>query len=99
MPGWSCYVVPGAVGLFQLKTSGITVGRSSENDIVIDDEGTSRHHARLFADDGPVRPQFFVQDLASANGTFVNEERIARTALVDEDRVTFGGTLFAFKQF
>lgn len=85
--------------LFPLKTDGISVGRSSENDITIDDEVASRHHARIFADDGSVHAHFFVQDLASANGTFVNGERVSRTALQDEDRVAFGDTLFAFKQY
>jgi len=85
--------------LFSLNSDGVSVGRSLENDITVDDEAASRHHARLFANDGPGQPRFFVQDLASANGTFVNGERISRHALQDEDRVVFGATLFAFKQF
>ncbi|HEY53550.1 MAG TPA: FHA domain-containing protein [Caldilineae bacterium] len=85
--------------LYALRADGASVGRSSENDIIIDDEATSRHHARLYADDDLARPRFFVQDLASANGTFVNGERISRQALSDEDRIVFGETLFAFKQF
>jgi pSer/pThr/pTyr-binding forkhead associated (FHA) protein len=85
--------------LFPLKTAGINIGRSSENDITIDDETVSRHHARIFADDGSVRANFFVQDLASANGTFVNGERVSRMTIQDEDRIAFGDTMFAFKQF
>ena len=85
--------------LLPLKTDGISIGRSSENDITVDDEAMSRHHARLFADDGSVHLHFFVQDLASANGTFVNGERVSRHALHDEDRIVFGATLFVFKQF
>ncbi len=85
--------------LFPLRSDGVSIGRSLENDIPVDDEATSRHHARIFADDGSVHPHFFVQDLASANGTFVNGERISRHALHDEDRIVFGATIFAFKQF
>jgi pSer/pThr/pTyr-binding forkhead associated (FHA) protein len=84
--------------LYALKAGGANVGRSSENDIEIDDEAASRHHARLYADGDLDHPRFFVQDLASANGTFVNDERISRHALSDEDRIVFGATLFAFKQ-
>lgn len=84
--------------LFRLKADGVTVGRAEENDIVIDDQTTSRHHARLFADDDAEKPQFFVQDLASANGTFVNGERVARHPLKDDDRIIFGEAQFAFKQ-
>ena len=85
--------------LFPLKADGVSIGRSSENDITVDDEASSRHHARVFADDGAARSHFFVQDLASANGTFVNGVRVSRIALHDEDRVAFGDMIFAFKQY
>jgi len=85
--------------LFPLKADGVSIGRSSENNIAVDDETASRLHARVFADDGAARSHFFVQDLASANGTFVNGVRVSRMALHDEDRVAFGDTMFAFKQF
>ncbi len=85
--------------IFSLKADGVSIGRSLENDITVDDEATSRHHARLFANDSPGQPDFFVQDLASANGTFVNGERVSRHTLHDEDRIVFGATTFAFKQF
>ncbi len=48
----------------------LTLGRDSENDIVLRDTATSRRHAELFtAADG-----FYVRDLDSRNGVFVNEE-------------------------
>ena len=63
-----------------------TIGRGSENDIVIDAPQISRHHARLIRKDG----QIFVEDLASANGTFVNGERVGRREITPQDTVSFG---------
>ena len=85
--------------LYPLKASGTSIGRAADNDIAMDDETASRHHARIFGDDDSSHLHFFVQDLASANGTFVNGERISKIALQDEDRITFGESSFAFKQF
>ena len=84
--------------LYRLKSEGSTVGRASDNTIVIDDETTSRYHARLYVEGGLDKPQFYVLDLASANGVFVNGERVSRQAVQDDDRVTFGEAQFVFKQ-
>src|SRR5262245_35559075 len=46
----------------------VTIGRESDNLVVIDDPLVSRRHARLFFEGD----QWFVQDRQSANGTFVN---------------------------
>jgi len=75
-----------------------TIGREADNDIVLEDETVSRHHARLIVEPGIGNPQVYLQDLASANGTFLNGERIVRRLLHDEDRIAIGKTIFAFKQ-
>ena len=64
----------------------ITIGRGSDNDIVLDSPQISRHHARLIRRD----KQFFVEDLGSANGTFVNGERVGRALLTPEDTLSLG---------
>jgi pSer/pThr/pTyr-binding forkhead associated (FHA) protein len=64
---------------------------------MLDDETVSRHHARLLVEPGIGNPQIYIQDLASANGVFVNGERIVRQLLHDEDRIAIGKTVFAFK--
>ena len=52
----------------------LTIGRSQENDIVINDAKVSRIHLQLvISDDGT----YSVVDLNSANGTYVNGERIS----------------------
>ena len=84
--------------LYRIKQTGLTIGRESDNDIVLDDETASRYHARLLVEPGIGNPQIYIQDLASVNGTLVNGERIVRRLLQDEDRITIGDALFAFKQ-
>jgi len=69
----------------------MTVGRSSESDVCIPIEEISRNHARLqSAADGVV-----VEDLASANGTFVNDHRVHASTLVKPgDEVRFDTVRF-----
>ena len=74
------------IGLSQ----GVTmIGRAPNNDIVIDEPGVSRQHTRIGGD----RSGYWIQDLSSQNGTFVNEEQVAADGrkLNDGDRVELGG--------
>lgn len=64
----------------------ISIGRTSDNDVVLDNGGISRRHARIdFADN---RPELI--DLDSLNGTFVNQQKVTRQFLQDNDRITVG---------
>ncbi len=64
----------------------ITVGRTPDNDIVLDNRGVSRRHAQLeFGDD-----QAVLIDNESLNGTFVNSRRITEEVLKDNDSITIG---------
>jgi pSer/pThr/pTyr-binding forkhead associated (FHA) protein len=51
----------------------LTIGRSSESGLVIRDDYTSTHHARLMLWDD----QWVVQDLDSTNGTFLDGDRVS----------------------
>lgn len=74
---------------YDLAGDQLTMGRHETNDIVITDDGVSRHHARAFVQDDAI----IVEDLNSTNGTFHNGRRIdARAALRDGDIVTIGET-------
>lgn len=65
-----------------------TVGRDTDNALVVDGRGLSRRHAELRpAPDG----RLWLKDLDSTNGTSVNRQRIAGTVAVDEgDVIHFG---------
>jgi len=68
------------------------IGRASEN-LILEDRKLSRYHARLDCHDG----DWFISDLGSTNGTFVNGERVDRRCrLFDGDRVQLGLTLLVF---
>lgn len=84
--------------LYPLKAAGVNLGRVPPNDILIDDDAVSRFHARILAEQLVDHLQFYVHDLASANGSFVNGQRISQHPLRDEDRLTIGQTTFVFKQ-
>lgn len=83
--------------LYRIKRSGLTIGREMDNDIVLEDETVSRHHARMIVEPGIGNPQVYIQDMASANGTFINGVRRVREQLHDEDRIAIGETIFVFK--
>ncbi len=69
-----------------------TVGRTPDNDLRIDADYISRHHAVVLNAAGGTT----VEDLDSTNGVFVNNVRVARRQLNPGDLVTFGKTTFRF---
>jgi FHA domain-containing protein len=64
----------------------LRMGRSPDNDVILRDPATSGHHARLERRGD----QFWVVDLGSTNGTFVNGESIQEKQLNHGDRLTVG---------
>ena len=64
----------------------ITIGRNLKNDIQIDNLAVSNFHAHIVSQLG----HYFVEDLGSTNGTFVNERKIGKWALADNDAITIG---------
>ena len=63
----------------------------SRADLLIDDPGVAGEHCRIRAEGN----DFFVDDLGSGQGTFVNEEQVAgRKVLAPADRLRIGGTTF-----
>jgi pSer/pThr/pTyr-binding forkhead associated (FHA) protein len=59
----------------------LSVGRSEDNDIVIDDPAVSACHARLCLEEGAL----FVVDLGSSNGTWLNGRQVGRERLAPGD--------------
>ncbi|MCH2181371.1 MAG: SpoIIE family protein phosphatase [Mariniblastus sp.] len=71
----------------------IVIGRHPECDIVIDDASVSRHHANISNDNGT----FFVMDLESRNGTFVNRSAVHEpTRLFDGAEIAICDIKFKF---
>ncbi len=71
-----------------------TVGRDSSNDLIIDHVLASRRHARLERID----EEFYVRDLNSTNGTFVNGEAVdGAHLLADNDKVIVADTIITFR--
>jgi pSer/pThr/pTyr-binding forkhead associated (FHA) protein len=71
---------------FEIAKSSISIGRSTTNDIILDDVRVSRSHAQLvFGAQGVT-----LVDLGSSNGTRINGARIERAALTPEDTISLG---------
>ncbi|MFZ0964059.1 MAG: FHA domain-containing protein [Terriglobia bacterium] len=78
----------GDSALKELAVSGdpVTIGRSPQGDIFIDNPAVSFHHARIFSQAGV----YYLQDLDSLNGTFLNGVRITQAPLTYGDVITVG---------
>ena len=70
---------------------GLSIGRSKEADVRIDDRYASSIHARVFSREG----RFYVEDMGSTNGTLLNGATLHGEAeLIDGDTVQIGDTTF-----
>jgi hypothetical protein len=85
-------VLPDGRAFALVKTS-ITIGRLSECDVVLDDAGASRQHARIRRADAG----YVITDLGSTNGTLVNGRQAPEQALGDGDTITIGETDIEFR--
>lgn len=64
----------------------VSIGRSPDNDLPVDNLAVSNYHARVYFEGG----RLVVEDLDSLNGTFVNDLRIERATLHDGDSIWIG---------
>jgi diguanylate cyclase (GGDEF)-like protein len=79
--------------VYELKQDVTMIGRSDEVDLVVSDTSMSRRHAMIVKrDDG-----FYLSDLGSTNGCFVNKEQVIDPMLLTEgDKVALGHVVFKF---
>jgi pSer/pThr/pTyr-binding forkhead associated (FHA) protein len=95
----SVLVAEGGGGLragsaFELDGSA-TIGRSPAVEIQIDDPFASGRHARIYERGG----LFYVEDMGSTNGTYLNGKKLASQELLRaEDRIRIGDTEFRYEQ-
>lgn len=68
-----------------ISSTPFQMGRQSENQLTLRDNRISRAHARIVYDNG-----YYIEDLGSRHGTFVNGERVTRRVLRSSDRIEFG---------
>jgi len=69
------------------------VGRDASADLMINRNAVSRQHSRLFRGE---EASWWVEDMGSTNGTFVNEAKVTQRRLFDGDQVRFGDAIFKF---
>jgi hypothetical protein len=79
---------------FPLDGDSTVIGRLPGSGVHLDSLAISRQHARVVRREG----QFFVEDLGSSNGTFLNGQKVTRPApLADRDLVQVGPYVFALE--
>ena len=77
-------------GEFPLKLNRqVTIGRSSELDMVLVEDMVSRKHAKITVAPGKI----LIEDLGSTNGTFVNGEKVRQARLKEGDRILIGTSI------
>ena len=74
----------------------VTVGRSPESQIFLDDVTVSRQHAEIFRREQHVGKGFRIRDAGSLNGTYVNRVRVDSVDLRNGDEIQIGKYRFKF---
>jgi pSer/pThr/pTyr-binding forkhead associated (FHA) protein len=70
----------------------VRLGRQLDNDVVFQEESVSRNHAEIRCEKG----KYFLHDLLSTSGTFVNNRRIERCLLNSGDLISLANVQFMF---
>jgi pSer/pThr/pTyr-binding forkhead associated (FHA) protein len=77
---------------YTLHGGSTTLGRSPDNDIVLDDATVSRRHCRVYWRE----IAYVLEDLTSSNGTYLNRERIQIAFLYSGDTLQIGEQVLRF---
>lgn len=73
----------------------VVIGRAPGSNIMLEDTYASQQHTRIYGDNG----SFYVEDLGSTNGTYVNGRKISYPLeLRSGDRIKIGKTVFEFRE-
>ena len=74
------------LGTYEMDRDVFVIGRASDCDIIVDNLNISRHHSKIEKRDG----LYYLEDLKSNNGTFLNGERVTSEMLTFGDEVGVG---------
>lgn len=80
------------IGRLQLDRELVYMGRSREADLCLKDPGVSRQHCQI----KKKKNLYFLTDLNSRNGTYLNNRRILQAWLVDRDEIIIGRFILKF---
>lgn len=87
---------PLAGSSFPLEPSGVTLGRSANNTVVLNDEFVSSHHARVYFNQSV--NSWVLEDLGSTNGTMIGHSRVNEpVVLLPRKPVRIGATMFELR--
>jgi len=78
--------VPGAPGHVDLDANPMVAGRNPDCELQLDIDNVSRRHARFYF----LQDEYYLEDLESTNGTYVNGVEISRCALRSNDLIEIG---------
>ena len=79
-------------GEWKIGDTPLTIGRGAAADLQIDDDGLSRRHFIIYREG----QNYWIRDLSSRNGTWVDGNRAQATLLQDNARILAGRTQFRF---
>jgi pSer/pThr/pTyr-binding forkhead associated (FHA) protein len=71
----------------------LSIGRDKTNDLILKDPRVSTHHARVVRRED----SYFIEDLGSRNGTFVNGQRVTQQHLQGDEQIQIGHTRLVFE--
>jgi serine phosphatase RsbU (regulator of sigma subunit) len=77
----------GVERLLPLDKPVFTIGRKAENDLQLLSDTVSRQHAEIRLEND----SFVIHDIGSKRGTYVNDQRVEKSALKHQDRIRIGG--------
>jgi len=82
---------------FEIKPPGLRLGRTAENQVQIDDLAVSTEHAQIICEiDHRGETVYFLEDLGSTNGSFINDAKIKKQQLHHNDSLRIGWNTFKF---
>ena len=88
------YLVMEGVKAIPLDKAQVSIGRSHDNSVVLDDPRVSRHHMEVRV----IRGHFVLFDLNSSGGTYVNGQKTSQGILYPGDMISLAGVNMVFMQ-